>query len=326
MKRVLSGIKPSGDMTIGNYLGAMARWGELQDGAEAIFFVANLHAITVRQDPEELRRRTLDLVAWFLTVGIDPDKTIICVQSMLPVHSELAWILNNYTTIGELNRMTQFKDKAGKSGAEGQLVGLYDYPVLMAADILLYDADEVPVGDDQVQHIELTRDIASRFNNLYGETFKLPKPTLGETSRRIMSLDDPSVKMSKSGTVASYVALDDDRETVIAKFKRAVTDSGSTIEATDNKPAVTNLLEIYAGFSGKSIAQLEQEYVGAGYGQFKQDLGEQVADKLAELQEVFAGYRSDEGELMGIIATGNRKASESAAVKLEDVKRKIGLL
>ncbi len=326
MKRVLSGIKPSGDMTIGNYLGAMARWGELQEGAEAIFFVANLHAITVRQDPEELRRRTLDLVAWFLTVGIDPDKTIICVQSMLPVHSELAWILNNYATIGELNRMTQFKDKAGKSGAEGQLVGLYDYPVLMAADILLYDADNVPVGDDQVQHIELTRDIASRFNNLYGETFKLPKPTLGETSRRIMSLDDPSVKMSKSGTAASYVALDDDRETVIAKFKRAVTDSGSTIEATDNKPAVTNLLEIYAGFSGKSIAQLEQEYVGAGYGQFKQDLGELVAGKLADLQGVFARYRSDEGELMAIIAAGNRKASEIAAVKLEDVKRKIGLL
>lgn len=326
MKRVLSGIKPSGDMTIGNYLGAMARWPEGQDVQESIFFVANLHAITVRQDPAELKRRTLDLVAWFLTVGIDPNKSIICVQSMLPAHSELAWILNNYTTIGELNRMTQFKDKAGSSGAEGQLVGLYDYPVLMAADILLYDTDEVPVGDDQVQHIELTRDIASRFNNLYGETFKLPRAVLGDVSRRIMSLDDPLAKMSKSGAEASYVALDDNADTIIRKFKRAVTDSGSSIEAIESKPAITNLLEIYASFSGESIAQLEQKYSGIGYGQFKQELGELVADKLTQLQKEFKQYRSDEKELFKIIEAGNQKVSQIAQQKLEEVKVKIGLM
>lgn len=326
MKRVLSGIKPSGDMTIGNYLGAMKRWPEGQQSHESIFFVANLHAITARQDPEELKKRTYDLVAWFLTVGIDPNKSIICVQSMLPAHAELAWILNNYTTLGELNRMTQFKDKANKAGAEGQLVGLYDYPVLMAADILLYDSDEVPVGDDQVQHIELTRDIASRFNNLYGETFKLPKPVLGEVSRRIMSLDDPAVKMSKSGATASYVALDETRDEVIRKFKRAVTDSGSTIEAADDKPAITNLIEIYASISDKSVEQIEKDYVGLGYGQFKQDLGELVADKLSELQAGFSNYRDNEKHLDEIIQAGNIKANAIASKKLEIVKQKIGLL
>lgn len=326
MKRVLSGIKPSGDMTIGNYLGAMKRWPEGQDSQASIFFVANLHAITARQDPAELKRRTLDLVAWFLTVGIDPKKSIICVQSMLPAHAELAWILNNYATVGELNRMTQFKDKAGKAGAEGQLVGLYDYPVLMAADILLYDTDEVPVGDDQVQHIELTRDIASRFNNLYGETFKLPRAVLGEVSRRIMSLDDPGVKMSKSGAEVSYVALDDDAETVKKKFRRAVTDSGSEVEATDSKPAMTNLLEIYASFSGKSIEEIEGDYAGLGYGQFKQNLGELVADRLEDLQRFFKDYRSDEKKLWAVIEDGNKKAASIAGKKLEQVKNRLGLL
>lgn len=326
MKRVLSGIKPSGDMTIGNYLGAMCRWPEGQKNQESIFFVANLHAITARQDPAELKRRTLDLVAWFLTVGIDPNKSIICVQSQISAHAELAWILNNYATVGELNRMTQFKDKAGKAGAEGQLVGLYDYPVLMAADILLYDTDEVPVGDDQVQHIELTRDIASRFNNLYGETFRLPKPVLGEVSRRIMSLDDPTAKMSKSGSVASYVALDESKDDIIKKFRRAVTDSGSEVEATDSKPAMTNLLEIYSSFSGKPIGQLEKEYVGVGYGQFKQDLGELVADKLRDLQAVYKSHRLDEPKLRALIEAGNNKASEIADKKLEQVKSKIGLI
>ncbi len=326
MKRVLSGIKPSGDMTIGNYLGAMRRWPEGQENQESIFFVANLHAITARQDPIELKRRTLDLVAWFLTVGIDPKKSIICVQSQIPAHSELAWILNNYATLGELNRMTQFKDKAGGGGAEGQLVGLYDYPVLMTADILLYDTDEVPVGDDQVQHIELTRDIASRFNNLYGETFRLPKPVLGDVSRRIMSLDDPTTKMSKSGSTASYVALDESKDDTIKKFKRAVTDSGSEVEATDSKPAITNLLEIFSSFSGKSIKQLESDYVGVGYGQFKQDLGELVATKLEKLQEKFRDYRTDEPNLLRTIALGNQKASAIANKKLEQVKNHIGLL
>lgn len=326
MKRVLSGIKPSGDMTIGNYLGAMQRWAKDQDNTESIFFVANLHAITARQNPQELRKRTLDLVAWFLTVGIDPDKSIICVQSMIAAHSELAWILNNYTTMGELNRMTQFKDNAKRSGAEGQLVGLYDYPVLMAADILLYDAEEVPVGDDQIQHIELARDIAMRFNNLYGETFILPKPTLGEVSRRIMSLNDPSEKMSKSGPEASYIALDDSRQAIISKFKRAVTDSGNAIEISDDKPAIANLLEIYSSFSGKTVEELEKQYVGIGYGQLKEDLAIVVADQLEVLQKDFKSQRSDEANLFKVIDQGNLKASRLADTKLAEVKSKIGLL
>lgn len=326
MKRVLSGIKPSGDMTIGNYLGAMKRWSEYQDGIESIFFVANLHAITARQDPKELKKRTLDLVAWFLTVGIDPKKTIICIQSMVTAHSELAWILNNYTTIGELNRMTQFKDKTNKSSADGQLVGLYNYPVLMAADILLYSADEVPVGDDQIQHIELARDIATRFNNLYGKIFVLPKPTLGSVSRRIMSLSNPAEKMSKSGPQASYIALDDDKDTIITKFKRAVTDSGSTIEASDEKPAITNLLEIYSSFSNKTTKELEKQYAGVGYGQFKEDLGHVVADKLKALQKDFKAYRADEAYLYKVIGQGNLKATKIANSKMDEIKSRIGLL
>ena len=327
MKTVFSGLKPTGEMTIGNYLGAMKHWPARQEDARAIFFVPNSHAITVRQHPDELRRRTLDLVAWLLTVGIDAKKSIILVQSMVPAHAELMWILDNYVTMGELSRMTQFKDKSKKTSSEGQLVGLFNYPVLMAADILLYDSDEVPVGEDQVQHVELTRDIANRFNKLYGPTFKIPKAVVPKHGARIKGLDDPKLKMSKSDHPDSYVALGESAESVIKKFKRAVTDSDTTIRHDiKNKPAISNLLEIYAGFDDISVAEAEMKFDGKGYGDFKQALGELVAEKLSELQAKFEQHRSNEAELHKIIASGNTKAAKIANAKLQEVKQKVGLL
>jgi tryptophanyl-tRNA synthetase len=328
MKTVFSGLKPTGEMTIGNYIGAMKHWPLAQSKeTRTIFFVPNAHALTVRQKPEEIRSRTLDLAAWLLTVGIDPEKSIILIQSMVPAHSELFWILDNYVTMGELNRMTQFKDKAKKLGPEGQLVGLYSYPVLMAADILLYDSDEVPVGEDQTQHVELTRDIANRFNKLYGDTFVLPKATTPKLGGRVMGLDDPGVKMSKSDHPDSYVSLGESPESVIKKFKRAVTDSDTQVRHDKNsKPAISNLIEIYSAFTDYSVKDIENKYEGKGYGEFKQDLGELVADKLSSMQEIFNSYRNDEAELIKIIAGGSAKAGEIAGKKLAEVKSKIGLL
>lgn len=328
MKTVFSGLKPTGEMTIGNYLGAIKHWPLAQsDDVRTIFFVPNAHAITVRQEPEDIKRRTLDLVAWLLTSGLDPQKTIILVQSMVPAHSELFWILDNYVTMGELNRMTQFKDKSRKLGPEGQVVGLFNYPVLMAADILLYDSDEVPVGEDQVQHVELTRDIANRFNALYGDTFVLPKATMPQHGARIMSLDDPSVKMSKSEHPDSFIALGENPREVIKKFKRAVTDSDTQVKYDKTaKSAISNLMEIYVGFSDLSLNEVEDKYAGRGYGEFKQELGELVADKLAELQKDFNKFRSNEAELKEIITIGSAKASDIADKKVAEVKSKIGLL
>ena len=327
MKTVFSGLKPTGEMTIGNYLGAMRHWPARQEDARAIYFVPNSHAITVRQDPGELRRRTLDLVAWLLTVGIDPKKSIILIQSMVPAHAELFWILDNYGTLGELSRMTQFKDKSKKSRPEGQLVGLFSYPVLMAADILLYDTDEVPVGEDQVQHVELTRDIAERFNKLYGNTFKLPKAVVPKHGARIKGLDNPKFKMSKSDHPDSYVALSESADSVVKKFKRAVTDSDTKIRHdVKNKPAISNLLEIYAGFADISVAEAEIKFDGKGYGEFKQVLGELVAEKLTQLQAKFEQHRGNEAELLKIITSGNAKASKIANSKLQAVKQKVGLL
>ena len=327
MKRVVSGIKPSGDLTIGNYLGAMKGWAENQNEEnENFFFIANLHAITVRQDPDQLRKRSLDIVAWLVTVGVDPNKSVIFVQSMIPAHSEICWILNNYVTMGELGKMTQFKDKSSKAGKEGQLAGLYDYPVLMAGDVLLYDADEIPVGIDQTQHIELCRTIAQRFNNLHGETFKIPKATLSKTSSKIMSLNEPDKKMSKSESTDSYIGLDDHKDSIIKKFKRAVTDSGSEIKYSKDKPAISNLLNIYSEFSGKSITDLENYYQGKGYGQFKSDLGELVAEKLTQLQKTFSEIRNDEERLEVIIREGNSNAGTIASEKMTIIKRILGLL
>lgn len=326
MKRVVSGIKPSGDLTIGNYLGAMKGWAENQnEEKENFFFIANLHAITVRQDAEQLKKRTLDIVAWLVTVGVDPNKSVIFVQSMIPAHSEICWILNNYVTMGELGKMTQFKDKSSKSGKEGQLAGLYDYPVLMAGDVLLYDADEVPVGVDQTQHIELSRTIAQRFNNIHGETFKIPKATLSKTSSKIMSLNNADIKMSKSGSGDSYIGLDEQKDAIIKKFKRAVTDSGSEIRYSKDKPAISNLLSIYSEFSGKPISELEKEYEGKGYGLFKSELGELVADKLSELQKTYSEIRNDEDRLSSLIKEGNNNAGTIASEKISIVKNILGL-
>ena len=328
MKTILSGLKPTGEMTIGNYIGAMKHWPLTQGkGNKTIFFVPNAHALTARQDPKEIRKRTLDLAAWLLTVGIDPKESTILIQSMVSAHSELFWILDNYVTMGELNRMTQFNDKSKKLGPEGQLVGLYIYPVLMAADILLYDSNEVPVGEDQIQHVELTRDIANRFNKLYGDTFVLPKATVPKYGARIMSLDEPSVKMSKSDHPDSYIALGEDKDSVIKKFKRAVTDSDSVVSYDKAaKPAISNLIEIYIGFTDKSIEEVEVLYEGKRYGEFKQDLGIIVSDKLAELQHKFEDYRADEASLIEILEQGSAKARQIADKKIIEVKSKIGLL
>ncbi len=328
MKRIVSGIKPSGDLTIGNYLGAMKRWAAHQhdDGYENFFFIANLHAITIRQDPELLKKRTYDIVAWLLTVGVDPNRAVIFVQSMIPAHSEICWILNNYVTMGELSKMTQFKDKSSKAGKEGQLAGFYDYPVLMAGDVLLYDADEIPVGIDQTQHVELCRTIAQRFNNRHGETFVIPKATLSKTSSKIMSLNDPAAKMSKSESDDSYIGLDDKPESIIKKFKRAVTDSENKIRYHKDKPAMSNLLTIYSEFAEKSFEEIEKDYEGKGYGKFKADLGEIVAKKLSELQRTFSEIRSNEERLKNVITEGNNNSNIIAKEKIEIIKEKLGLL
>ncbi|MDQ3021391.1 MAG: tryptophan--tRNA ligase [Bacteroidota bacterium] len=323
---MVSGIKPSGDLTIGNYLGAMKRWAENQEGCENFFFIANLHAITVKQDPELLKKRTFDIVAWLLTVGVDPNSSVIFIQSMVPAHSEICWILNNYVTMGELGKMTQFKDKSSKAGREGQLVGLYDYPVLMAGDVLLYDADEIPVGIDQTQHIELCKAIALRFNNQHGETFKIPKATVSKTTAKIMSLNDPTKKMSKSESGDSYIALDERHESILKKFKRAVTDSDNKIKFSKDKPAIGNLLVIYSEFADKLIEEIEKDYQDKGYGQFKSDLGEIVSKKIGKLQAHFSEFRADEERLNNIILEGNKNANIIANEKLSVVKEKLGLV
>ncbi|MEO8209147.1 MAG: tryptophan--tRNA ligase [bacterium] len=322
---MVSGIKPSGDLTIGNYLGAMKRWAENQEGCENFFFIANLHAITVKQDPELLKKRSFDIVAWLLTVGVDPNSSVIFIQSMIPAHSEICWILNNYVTMGELGKMTQFKDKSSKTGREGQFVGIYDYPVLMAGDVLLYDADEIPVGMDQTQHIELCKTIAQRFNNQHGETFKIPKATVSKTTAKIMSLNDPVKKMSKSESGDGYIALDEKPETILRKFKRAVTDSDDKIKFSKEKQAISNLLVIYSEFSDKPIEEIEKDYYGKGYGQFKSDLGELVSKKMTELQAVFSEVRADEERISNIIFEGNKNANTIANEKLSIVKEKLGL-
>ncbi|MBA3679019.1 tryptophan--tRNA ligase [Candidatus Saccharibacteria bacterium] len=327
MKTVFSGLKPSGDMTIGNYLGAMKHWPDQQGSARTIFFVPNAHAITVRQDPVQLKKRTYDLVAWLLTVGLDPEKSIILVQSRVSAHAEMCWILDNYVTMGELSRMTEYKDKSQKLGPEGQLVGLFNYPVLMAADILLYSSNEVPVGEDQRQHIELARTIAERFNKLYGETFVLPVATMPASGARIKRLDDPSKKMSKSDHPDSFIMLQEPLDSIKAKFKKAVTDSDNTIKYDKTlKPAVSNLLEIYSGFSEESIDVIVDRYTNKGYGELKTDLGELVVEKLSTLQLAFNKIRADEQNLERVISEGSEKAAEIANKKLSEVKEKLGLL
>lgn len=328
MKRILSGITPSGDVQLGNYLGAMKRWGELaqKPGDECFFFVPNLHALTTRQDPKELAERTMSAVAWLLAVGIDYRRSYVYVQSLIPQHSELTWILSNYTTQGELSRMTQYKDKSQRDTAGAQFSGLFFYPVLMAADILLYDTDEVPVGEDQVQHIELARDIAERFNKLYGPVFKIPKATVQEAGARIMDLQDPTKKMSKSVGAAGCIFLTDSADVISGKIKRAVTDSSGNVRFHRDQPALSNLLTIYSLLSEESIKDIEARYKDKGYKDFKEDLAELTVKVVQPVQERYLGLMADRDKLFSIIQEGSERAEAIAQAKLTQVKATLGLI
>lgn len=326
-KIVYSGIQPSGTFTIGNYFGAMKNWVKLQEDYRSLFCVVDLHAITMPQDPVELRKRTYESVALLLALGIDPKKSILYVQSMVPEHSELTWILNCHTYMGELGRMTQYKDKSKRQG-ENIRVALFDYPVLMAADILLYQTDFVPVGSDQKQHVELARDIAVRFNSQYGKTFTVPEPIFGKAGTRIMSLQDPTKKMSKSDeNQNSFVSLLDDPKKMIKKFKRAVTDSQTLVHYDrDNKPGVSNLMEIYSCATGKSLTAIEGEFSGKGYGDFKSVVGEAVAESLRPVQEDYYRLLNDKAYLEQIMHNNAEAASQIAWRTLAKVRKKVGLI
>ena len=324
-KVLYSAVQPSGNLTIGNYVGAIRNWVKLQHEFTCFYAIADLHAITVRQIPAELRRHTLELAALYIACGIDPEKCTLYVQSHVSAHAELAWILNTITYVGEMERMTQFKDKAAKH-AENVNMGLMAYPVLMAADILLYQAHVVPVGIDQRQHLEITRDIATRFNNRYGETFRIPEAYIVKEGAKIGSLQDPVHKMSKSDeNPNASVYMADDRDTIIRKFKRAVTDSDNRIVASEDKPGVTNLLNIYASFKGCTVAEAEREFEGKGYGDFKLAVGETVADALAPIQAEQKRLLADKAYLGEVLARGAQNAAYAARKTLSKVQRKIGL-
>ena len=327
MKKVFSGIQPSGIIHLGNYLGAIKQWVKLQDEVDqAVFCVVDLHAITVPQDPAELRENILSVAALYLAAGIDPEKSIIFVQSSRPEHAELAWILNTVTKMGELSRMTQFKDKSQKQSVESASVGLFDYPVLMAADILLYGTTHVPVGEDQKQHVELARDLALRFNSKFGETFIVPEPVIGKESARIMGLDDPTKKMSKSASSPlNDIAMLDDAETISNKIKRAVTDSGNEIKSGEGKPALTNLLHIYSEVASKSILEIENEFKGQNYGQFKSALADAVILYLEPIRKKYDQIIKDKTSLQKILENGSHRAEIIAEKTFTDVKSKIGL-
>lgn len=325
-QRIFSGIQPSGNIHIGNYLGAITNWVDLQKKYESIFCIVDLHAITVKRDPKILKQKIREVAAIYLASGIDPEKSIIFVQSHRPEHTELAWILNTITRIGELERMTQFKDKS-KKNSENINIGLFDYPVLMAADILLYKTKIVPVGEDQVQHIETTRDLAKRFNNTFGETFIIPEAKIKKETSRIMALDNPNEKMSKSAkSHLNYIALTDSPDTVREKIKKAVTDTENEIIFDKNKkPAISNLLSIYSAFSKKPIKEIEKLYRGRGYAQFKQDLSGTIIEGLRPFQKNLNEILKNPDELEKILQNGKNRAGEIAIKVLEEVKDKVGL-
>jgi len=325
--RVFSGIQPSGSLHLGNYLGAICNWVRMQETHDCVYCVVDLHAITVRQERAELRRSTIDLANLFLAAGIDPDRSIVFVQSHVPAHSELAWILNTITYVGELRRMTQFKDKTGGGEGESIPVGLFDYPVLMASDILLYRADEVPVGEDQKQHVELTRDLAERFNNAFGKVFVVPQPVIGKVGARVMALDDPRKKMSKSaGSTSGYIALTDPPDAIRRKIRRAVTDSGSEVASGPDKPALTNLLGIYSVLTGESVDAISARYQGKGYAPFKEDLAEIVVDSLLPIQKRIRELEADKSFTLDVIANGAERAEAIAQRTLAKVRERIGLV
>lgn len=380
MKKIFSGIQPTNIIHIGNYLGALKNWVDLQNDGEAIYCIVDLHAITVPQDPKTLSEKILETAALFIACGVDPEKATLFVQSSRPEHSELAWILNCFVRMGELKRMTQYKAKIAKyrdniieknlemagnvveeilkaekahvteeklcriaaeelfKSAENMAgynmsVGLFDYPVLMAADILLYGATHVPVGEDQKQHIEITRDIAQRFDNKYSSSvqdgssiFTVPEPIIKGSTARIMALDDPSKKMSKSSpNSASYIALTDDEQTIREKIKKAVTDSGSEIKSGADKPAITNLLNIFSGMSGREVSEIEQEFEGKGYGEFKEALAEAIINELQPIKQKFDSLMQDKDALRNILQSGAEKLAPQAQETLSKVKKAVGL-
>ncbi|HEY3411705.1 MAG TPA: tryptophan--tRNA ligase [Armatimonadota bacterium] len=324
--RVFSGIKPTGTLTLGNYLGAVKNWVASQDQKDNVFCVVNQHAITIKMDPAELRANTRHVAAVYLAAGIDPERAIVFVQSDVHEHTELAWVLNTITYYGELHRMTQFKDKTSKTKEESIGAGLLNYPILMAADILLYDTDEVPVGEDQKQHVELCRDLAIRFNHRYGQTLVVPKPVIPKAGARIMSLEDPSRKMEKSNPSAgSYILLTDTPDAIRKKIRKAVTDSGTEVLYAEDKPALANLLTIYSLMAGEPIPAVQERYVGKGYGDFKKDLAEVVVEGLAPLQARMAEYMETPKILEGILADGAARAHTVARGVMDRVNAAVGL-
>lgn len=324
-KRMLSGIQPSGDLHLGNYLGAIKNWADRVNDYECFYFMADLHTITVRQDPAELRKRSLNQLAQYIACGLDPEKNVLFLQSHVPAHAQLAWVLNCYTMFGELSRMTQFKDKSAKY-SDNINAGLFTYPVLMAADILLYQPDYVPVGEDQKQHVELCRDIAGRFNGVYGDVFKVPEPLIVKTGARVYGLTTPEAKMSKS-VPDGCVFLMDSPDDIRRKFKRAVTDSDrENCVRYDRaaKPGVANLMDIYSKLTGKSIAEIEAEFAGQGYGVFKPAVGEVVVEALRPIREEAERLIADKAYLDSVYRAGAEKASYVANKTLRKVYKKVG--
>ncbi|MBQ1232791.1 MAG: tryptophan--tRNA ligase [Clostridia bacterium] len=321
-----SGVQPSGNLTIGNYLGALRNFSTYSDDYKCLYCVVDQHAITVRQVPADLRRRTYETLALYMACGLDPEKTTLYVQSHVHEHTELAWILNCFTMFGELSRMTQFKDKSAKH-ADNINAGLFTYPVLMASDILLYQTDVVPVGIDQKQHVELCRDIATRFNSLYPDTFTIPEPIVSKSGMKIMSLAEPTKKMSKSDENPNAVVyILDDKDTIIRKFKRAVTDSDTEVRFAPGKDGINNLMSIYACFTGKTMEEIEAEFAGKGYGDFKLAVGEVCADALAPVQQRFVQLMADKGALEAQMKKGAEEASYIARRTVSKVEKKLGFV
>lgn len=325
-KRVFSAVQPTGVLHIGNYLGAIKNWLELQDQYNCIFSVVDLHALTVPQDPKVLKAKTMEIVNLYLACGLDPKKCLIFIQSHVPYHTELTWLLNCLTYYGELQRMTQFKEKARGKG-ETVSVGLFDYPVLMAADILLYQTELVPVGADQKQHVELARDLAERFNNRFGAVFTVPEVQIKEVGARIKALDDPTKKMSKTAeSIYNYIALTDPPDLIRKKIKRAVTDSGTEVRSGPDKPALTNLLTIYSLFTGQPIPKLEEQYKGKGYADFKFDLAEVLVEALKPIQEKYFALQESPGQVQVLLKEAAEQAKLIAGKTVALVKEKMGLV
>lgn len=325
-KVIFSGIQPSGNLTIGNYLGALKNWVKLQDEYDCYYCIVDLHAITVRQEPKDLRRRTLEVLAIYLAAGLDPEKNTIFIQSHVPTHSEGAWLLNCFTYIGELGRMTQYKDKSQKYG-ESVSAGLLNYPVLMAADILLYNADLVPVGKDQKQHLELTRDIAERFNNLYSPTFTIPEPYIPESGAKIMDLQDPTKKMSKSSDNPNgYILIMDPPEVIRKKINRCVTDSIGIVKYTDEQPGIKNLMTILSAITGMSMEDIEKKYEGQGYAKFKSDVADVIVNELTPIQKRVNELLENKSYLESIYKKGAEKAYYVSSKTLRKMQKKIGFI